>query len=575
MLPSPSLSNTRDTGQMTSRGIHRHTPPLLTSKSLEGLEKVIPLRGFSPSNPSCRSWKFDKPLPDLPRPTSSVYSPDDEAAGVIESHLPPCPRNTLMPEPPPRAPSRAHSLGSSEHYHKATREPPVDEDVHLRIPKKSLSLQPCGYQSAPNLLLEAATRASLRAPTGPYHPHYGWSWGLKSKSRSNSTHALHGGSTTGDLVHPISNTTIESVGPMLLFPALDYHRCGRDESRESSLAVVDDSGSEMCRCEVLSEPVRPRRYSEEAASDIYIEHPRKMGLSSTGQLPATNVARGATITSVPEIEVQPQYGNRTELYSFSSDSSVSDHNLNITPTPNNTPTVSTFDRRRTKQLAVPISDYQRYGPKAWKTKSNRRPSTMFKRKMMKPKVKRPSPQLPPLPPSPIPLRQYYQQSHRYSQPQSQSQGQSQFFSSPLTLLPRRMKTFLSKAFHVRNNSTPVRPLRPPRPPSPSPMRYFLPLLPPPPPPPTKEQEDEQQQQLDKQQLEQEQQQQGQQEKERESRRSLRGGSLFRRSMAMTRERLGLGLSSPDMRKMALKDRIVIVGPTDPAVMADERAGEWV
>ncbi|KLJ07390.1 hypothetical protein EMPG_17120 [Blastomyces silverae] len=569
MLPSPILSCTRDTGQMTSRGIHRHTPPLLTSKSLEGLEQVIPPRGYSPSNPNCRSWKFDKPLPDLPRPTSSVYSPDDEAAGVIESHLPACPRNTLMPEPPPRAPSRAHSLGSSEHYHKATCEPAVDEDVHLRIPKKSLSLQPCGYQSAPNLLLEAAARASLSAPTGPYHPQYGWSWGLKSKSRSISTHALHGGSTTGDLVHPISNTTIESVGPMLLFPASGYHQCGRDESRESSLAVVDDSGSEMCRYEVLSEPVRPRRYSEEPSPDIYIEHSRKTGLSSTGQLPASKVARGATIPSVPEIEIRPQYGNRTELYSFSSDSSVSDHNLNITPTPNNTPTVSTFDRRRTKQLAVPISDYQRYGPKAWKTKSNRRPSTMFKRRMTKPKVKRPSLLLPPLPPSPIPLRKYYQQSHRYSQPQSQSRCQSQFLSTPLTLLPRRMKTFLSKAFHVRNNSTPIKPLRPPRPPSPSPMRYFLPLPPPPPPPSTKEQEDEQQQ------PEQEQDQQDQQEKQGGSRRSLRGGNLFRRSMALTRERLGLGLSSPDLRKMALKDRIVFVGPTDPTAMADERVGEWV
>ncbi|PGH05444.1 hypothetical protein GX51_02968 [Blastomyces parvus] len=570
MLPSPKLPCTRDIRQMTTRGIHRHTPPLLTSKSLEGLEKVVPPRGYSPSNPNYRSWKLDKPLPDLPRPTSSVYSPDDEATGVIESHLPPCPRNTLIPEPPPRAPSRAHSLGSSEHYHKAIREPVVGEDVHLRIPKKSLSLQPCGYQSAPNLLLEAAARVSLSAPTGPYHPQYGWSWGPKSKYRSFSTHAFHGGSATGDLVHPISNTTIESVGPMLLFPASDYHRCGRDESRESSLAVVNDSGSEMCRCEVLiSQPVRPRRYSAEASLDICIEHSRKTGLSSTGQLPATKVARDATIPSVAEIEIQPQSGNRTELYSFSSDSSVSDHNLNITPTPNNTPTVSSFDRRRTKQLAVPISDYQRYGPKAWKTKSNRRPSTMFKRRMMIPKVKRPSLLLPPMPPSPIPLRQYYQQSHRYSQPQSQSQCQSQFLSTPLTLLPRRMKTFFSKAFHVRNNATPIKPSRPPRPPSPSPMRYLLPLPVPPSPPSTEQHQDEHQPEQEQQQ------QQYQQEKQRESRPSLRSGNLFRRSVAMTRERFGLGLSSTDVRKMTLKDRIVFVGPTNPAAMADERVDEWV
>ncbi|KKZ64322.1 hypothetical protein EMCG_09706 [[Emmonsia] crescens] len=567
MPPSPNSSCTHDIGQMTSRGIHRYTPPLLTSKSLEGLEKVIPPEGYSPSNLNYKSWKLDKPLPDLPRPTSSVYSPDDEATGVIESHIPPCPRNTLMPEPPPRVPSRAHSLGFSEHHQKAIHEPHVDEGVQLRAPKKSLSLQPCGYQSAPNLLLAAAARASLSAPTGPYHPHYGWSWGLKPKSRSISTHALHGGSTTADPVLPISNATIESLGPLLLSPTPDFHQHAKDESRESSLAVVDDSGSEMCRCEVFSEPVRPRRYSEDGPPDIHIEHPQIAGLPSTRQLPVTKVARDAPIPPLLEIETQPHDGNRTELFYFSSNSSVSDHNLHITPTPNNTPTLPTFDRRRTKQLAVPISDYQRYGPKAWKPKRDRRPSTMFKRRMMKPKLKRTSLLLPPLPASPIPPRHYYQQSHRYSHSQSQSQSQSQFLSAPLTLLPRRMKTFLSKAFQVRNSNAPIKPLRPPRPPSPSPMRYFLPPPPPPPLPPTEQQQEREQ--------EQEQEQQQQQEKQEERQRSLRDGNLFRRSMAMTRERLGLGLSGPDMRKMTLKDRIVFVGPTDPAATAEERVNEWV
>ncbi|EEH10709.1 conserved hypothetical protein [Histoplasma capsulatum G186AR] len=577
MLPSPTSSRKRDTGQMTFKGMRGYTPQLLTSESLEGLEQAVP-PGNSPSNSKYQSWKFDKPLPDIPRATSSVYSPDDEATGVIESHLPPCPRNTLMPEPPPRVPSRAHSLGSSEHYQKAMHEPPIDVDIHLRVPKKSLSLQPCGYRSAPNLLLETAAPASLSAPAGPYHPHYGWSWGLKSKPRSISTYALHGGSTTADPIFPISDKAIESVGPMLLFPSSGYHQCGKDESQGSSLAMVDDSGSEMCRSEILSERIRPRRYSEDVPLDVHMEHPQRTGLSSTGQLPVTR-ARNHRIQLV---ETQPQTGNRTELFSFYSDSSVSDHNVHITPTPNNTPTASTFARRRTKQLAVPISDYQRYGPKAWKTKRDHRPSTMFKRRMTKPKTKRASLQLPPLPPSPVPLRQYYQQNHRYSQSQSQTQCQSQFLSTPLTLLPRRMKTFLSKAFHSRNITTSVKPLRPPRPPSPSPMRYFLSPPPPPPPPPpprlhppTQQQEDDQWNQQDKLQQERQEQQQQCQQENQEKERSQRGGNLFRRSMAVTRERLGLGPSSTDVRKMTLKDRIVFVGPTDPAAVAEDRVDEWV
>ncbi|PGH14922.1 hypothetical protein AJ79_02785 [Helicocarpus griseus UAMH5409] len=608
---------------MTTRKAHRYKPPLLVSKSLEGLEKVIPPQGYSPSNPNYMSWKFDKPLPDLPRPTSSIYSPEDDT-GLIESHIPPCPRNTMLTQTLPRVPSRAHSLGSSEQYQKALQLP-ADEDGEVRAPKKTLSLQPYAYPSDPNLLFATNARGSLAAATGPYHPDLGWTWAPRQRRRSNSTRATHGSATTADHSPPILSATIDTVDPMLL-PAALYcdtpeTQNGKDESSESSMAVVDDSGSETCHCEISE---NPRRRSEEAPNVLHIEQQQRiMWLPSTGHLPTSKLTQDGPLTPTappqepaavesvtrpryPETESQTRYGNRTELYSFSSSSSEAsddDHNLNITPTPVNTPTFPPPDRRRTRQLAVPISDYQRYGSKSWKPKRDRRPSTMLKRKLMKTRPRgsaplsassrRSTPPTPrcssprtvlPLPPSFIQQQQYQQQSSpRHSRfpyrariisytrkrsrsnaqntnpppprPPSSSQPHPQQTppSSPFTYLPRRMKTLLTKAFQARQPTllTPpapsTRPSRPPRPPSPSPINQFLP---PPPSPPRQQQ----------------------QQQEEEKQRSMRGrAELLRRSVAVTRERLGLGLSCVDFRRGGSKERVVVAGPTD---LAGESSG-WV
>ncbi|OJD09982.1 hypothetical protein AJ78_08820 [Emergomyces pasteurianus Ep9510] len=104
--------------------------------------------------------------------------------------------------------------------------------------------------------------------------------------------------------------------------------------------------------------------------------------------------------------------------------------------------------------------------------------------------------------------------------------------------------------------------------------------PPPPPPPLMpptihQQRDDEEQEQTQQEQQQQQQQQSRLEKQEEKQHIPRGGNLFRRSMAVTKERLGLGLLGTDVQKMTLKDRIVFVGPTDPAATSEERVNEWV
>ncbi|ODH46895.1 hypothetical protein GX48_07038 [Paracoccidioides brasiliensis] len=556
---------------MASMIIPRCTPPLLLSRSLEGLENVIPPQGYSPSNSNYLSCKLDKPLPDIPRPTSRVYGPDTEAVGSIESHLPNCPRNTMLSQPPPRAVSRAHSLCSSKRYQKAllllSTDGDTGEDVQKHVRKRSLSLQSCGYQSEPNPLL-AASCGTIAGPTGLYHPDLGWSLVTKSRYRSNSTCATHGGSTTADPILPIYATTVGSIDPSLLPHALNIesiqHRQGREGSSESSFVAVDDTVSETCLCEVSAECKKPEPDSGEVISNQQVEQPRIMWPPPTGRLPMAILPKNdrnapTPGTCPPRLKIQPesQYRNRTELYSFSSDSSGYDHNLNITPTPNNTPTYHDLDRQRTKQLAVLTSDYQRYGSKAWKTKQSRRSGIFFRSRITKPKQT--SSLSPALPSSTAHLRQYYRENHH----RSQYQLQSQFQPSSSTLLPHRIKSFFSRAFHVRFDASHSKPSRPPRPPSLFPLRYILRA--PPLPPPQQQQWQRQQQQL---RLRQKQRKEQQKQQQKQG-----GGALLRRSMSVMRERLGL--TGAERRKMTLKDQIVIVGATDFAMMGEETAGGWV
>ncbi|EEH37753.2 hypothetical protein PAAG_00674 [Paracoccidioides lutzii Pb01] len=564
---------------MTSMIIPRYTPPLLLSRSLEGLENVIPPQGYSPSNSNYLSCKLDKPLPDIPRPTSCVYGPDTEAVGSNESHLPNCPRKTMLPQPLPRTVSRAHSLCSSKRYQKAFLLLPTDgdtgKDAQIHVRKRSLSLQSCGYPSKPNPLL-AASCGTIAGPTGLYHPDLGWSWVTKSRYRSNSSCATHGGSTTADPILPIYATTVGSIDPSLLPHALNIesiqHRHGREESSESIFAAVDDNVSKTCFCEVSAECEKPEPDAGEVVSNHQVEQQRIMLPPSTSHLPMTILPKNdrnapTPGTCPPRLEIQPEshYGNRTELYSFSSDSSGYDHNLNITPTPNNTPTYHDFDRRRTKQLAVLTSDCQRYGSKAWKTKQSRRSSIFFRSRITKPKTTQTSSLSPALPSSTANLRQYYRESHH----RSQCQLQSQFQQSSSTLLPHRIKSFFSKAFHIRFNASHSKPSRPPRPPSLFPLRYILRS---PPLPPPQQQQWQQQQQLWQRQK-QRKEQQKQQQKQGFKQQSMGGGALLRRSMSVMRERLGL--TGAERRKMTLKDRIVIIGATDFAMMGEETAGGWV
>ncbi|KAK2788093.1 hypothetical protein FQN52_006930 [Onygenales sp. PD_12] len=612
-------TRTSAVGSMTSRRNARYTPPLLLSRSLEGLEKVIPPGCSSPSTPS---WKFDKPLPDLPRPTSSTYSPDDEATGVIESRIPPCPRNTMITQPSLCLPSRTHSLGASDRYKSLLNSPSLTD-----VQKKSLSLQPSLCPSAPNIS-PATMHVALSVPTGPYDPDTGWMWLPQTRLSPEAKRATRGVSL---LAHP--GDTIDTIDSNLLLPALNYDASNsnsdppeQDVSRESSAAMLDDSGSEACACE-LTHPLQQstRRCSGEmlaktTTTTTAIDQPRVMWLPSTGHLPMSKLAQEDPFhpdlhpASRPRPGIDTNCaGNRTELHSWSSSScdetstnNRHNNNMHITPTPLNSPlhppTNPNFDRHlprtRSKQLAIPISDYQRYGSKIWKSatstsistaaKRDRRPSAMFKKRMVKVRLKRAgtgattasastsrSPPRTPCLPQPRSPRKYSLQSSQHS-PSSFSSP-----SSPLSALPRRMRSFLSRTFQSRNSMIPRPPSRPPRPPSPSPIKAFLPA--------GRERDWERERERDG--------------GKRSPTLQMRGG-LLRWSVALTKGRLGLGLGAgagggdgittsggnggsgtgsrdgsgkveAGVKKMTLKDRIVFVGPTDPAASEEERVNAWV
>ena len=369
---------------------YRFTPPLLPSSALKGLEQFVP-----PDRPThaslTPSWKF-KPLPELPKRTPTSYNTQDGGKILI-------PRRD--------APVGVHNNGDDYSNLKLKQAADLRQflDENFRHLKASRSCE--DLPNHPNSVSSSPISRIPRRPTSSLY--------TKSTSQTERESIIHQ-SPREILVRRPSLTTVNSMHPSLM-PAplvIDGLRICTDVPPLPTLESID-----FCHCHLP--------HPEHFSTGPGLESPHSYYRGSSAWCPASSEYSDYQDTDpgresselLGRQSLDSQYPNRTRLYSFSvisrkdtySDTDSDDGNVQVfiqneeelSRLTNNaappTPTDSSHgnDRRTTyspfpstrpyverpRQLAIPPTDYQKYGAKVFADEQKKQNRTALLPKCMR------------------------------------------------------------------------------------------------------------------------------------------------------------------------------------------------
>lgn len=386
---------------MNPGGGYRSTPPLLPSTALQGLERFVPPERQTHASLGS-SWKF-KPLPNLPQQTPNLYDRDIGSGILIardDSLL-----NALNDEDED---SNGEQIDDLRHF----------LDGHFSD-KQSASRS--SEDLPPQRRLSASAPIS-QIPSRPESRRRDGQWTLFPSTRPISSRIKRNIVITPKppeirVCRPSSPNTINSVHPSLMPAPLAIDGPRLYDHHGHPAPLIPDC-IDFCHCHIPD----PSHY----VTRLGVESPHVQQLETSAGI---TIRRGSSSYSIPDREscqlhgrrsMDSQYPNRTRLYSFSSYSrrntysdTDSDDGYNfirneetfhltspdrsLTPpasshaidaptrqlslfTPSS-PTRPFIERRR--QLAIPPTDYQKYGAKVFSTQNKQNRVELFPKCMRK------------------------------------------------------------------------------------------------------------------------------------------------------------------------------------------------
>ncbi|PGH18152.1 hypothetical protein AJ80_04539 [Polytolypa hystricis UAMH7299] len=426
-------------------------PPLFVSRSLEGLEKVIPPPGHSSRGSSpAPSWKFDKPLPELPHLPCSVYSACNGSTDVTHKY-----KRTANVDPLP--PFVQSYPGAKAALSPSRRPIPIALDLNTtsilprppegtRAPQTSPTVQsaPCCRNSQLSIagthccedddsILAADLYDRFREQL-PWldETRYGLDPDQLGPFRLRTTPNS-----------PSSHTMVHGVDPVLVPLPLDFKglRRGANASEASLRSPVKPGNAGVGRgatsdtcLHKMPPPILRRAISDEAPRQRLNRNQHiTWTASSTITLPSSSLSKEylpekdeqPNNASTPQLSPRSPLGNRTRIYSSSTDASLTDlhhpphtdekvdDNINNSSSDNNsnsdpnTPTTDgnpSLPHRRLTQPAIPLSECQKYGQSVWSSpKQNQKRRLIVPRfihRLLPQQIQRKvtAPQVPPRPP---------------------------------------------------------------------------------------------------------------------------------------------------------------------------------
>lgn len=337
----------------------RQTPLFL--KSLEGLEKAIPPEGYSTPSPSTPSWKFDKPLPKIPRATSSLYSVDSRFADLSTgNHI--SRGKDLMPAATRSCPGfPADNLSNSLYIpQEETLRPLTFTNIQC---SSMYSLQD---QSPPSLVSTPGTCCDYESISlGPYASEREWILQLETKRALELQRPYFISRTEPNT--PSTPTAGESFDPIFISRPLEFQGY-EDELNQSqmSLPAVRYGDPENYQYQ-KPQPVLRRVMSEERPP----RYPKGKGHISwatpKNDRPVLTLAQETRLmtdedspSTSPHL-TQGHTGNRTELFSFSSSTSQHESDSNSAKEKE----LPRSPRPRKRHPAVQQTNYQKHGSKVF------------------------------------------------------------------------------------------------------------------------------------------------------------------------------------------------------------------
>ncbi|KAK2748348.1 hypothetical protein FQN57_001006 [Myotisia sp. PD_48] len=350
-----------------------YSPPLLPSSSLEGLEQVVPREEDSSWN-LIPTWKLNKPLPDtpvVPRRSSSVYSTDD-------NYLKQTRYDSGFESP---CTSQFYSKRATPRYHCSVDELRIhyDRGFQSRSTPRQLSLP----GAIPILVPRDPRFHATQPPESPVIP---VSQARDSRSNRASDPTTN---TPAETIQPL-NTKLE--GPSVpsrvnqgnAYPSpVSENDHGNKEPVDNANPPEDKTNqtqrSDLCFChqphpchsKIILSPQwlngsdQDKLERMSSISTLDQGHPMQTQTGREIVPKQSQIAIGEEITRLEEDRRPP----RTQLYSFSTCDDdgleIDDRHENIPMSPYPSPGTRP---QRTKQLAIPPSDYQLYGSNIWSKK---------------------------------------------------------------------------------------------------------------------------------------------------------------------------------------------------------------
>lgn len=404
---------------------------LLPSTSLEGLERFVPPER-SPFRNYIPQWKLDKPLPHLPLRTSSLYNFDDRNNGAeakarryrrslygndprskLGTVLDTCSMEDLSIGRPREDRQRGGGGGRSGVY------PPVSP-LPVTSPLRK------HWRAGSDVEAEPVKRARR----SPASPHLRGAQSMRSpglKGNFGTGNGYEKTPRTAKTERPQSRKTNHSVDPTLVPLPLEVEESQQSRNGIQSLpSPAKFENRNVCLCNnphpCHSEVIPSTPWSDAPEPEFVRPWTASTAATAKPKRSATPIERGeiGSISSrIPKQSVDSGSANRTRLYSFSTSTSVCENpsihnsnrnsNINTGETSNDTydhldvpdlphPPPTSYShlprppspftepqipapsppRRRTRQLAIPPSDYQQHGPKIWSaTKPKRKKSQIL------------------------------------------------------------------------------------------------------------------------------------------------------------------------------------------------------
>ncbi len=380
----------------------RRPPPPPPSKSLVGMEKVIP-----PDTPSKRSLSSlaptDKPLPQRPRSSSSVYSGDSGYTKIIELY-----ENWAIEEEPPTAteteskkyretlsPLLTRRFGSVSSaisplsVSKFVKQPVSIPSLRVK-PDKSTNSNATDPKNAPSFVEFArdlrTARSDIISPLPSLaSPHYAaashdtfWQPELKASPEFRAIIFDH---EREHLAGQVSPRIADVVDSHLMPPPLDLNRSSQIYEEQQSNRLSAQGSSYI----TASKHRSSSRFSNTpSSSDSFVvytgvrESIRAMIRTRLGnkkdtrpyseerEIPEAVFPMGHPLASSKPYQVERKFSGASSRRS-SLQQGVSNLLRTLSRTKASSPTKQPPQKplARQKQLAIPLSSYQKYGPAVW------------------------------------------------------------------------------------------------------------------------------------------------------------------------------------------------------------------